>query len=324
MEQERPATPSPNLRQGSRTLHHQLLGKLLEIVLAPVDITVESEVQVMSTPPKADVLLLRRQGRHWSEEQRRLLPDGIRDRDAQHHLLECKLSESVSEVALQQALGYDFFYRQSQGLAAHALQTYVISAKTPHAPFLDKFGYRSIEQPGVYTSSLPLLEKVVMLVLNELRDEPHNEFLRLFASRQQIRATTINHVLGQSTDDWPAALWAVVFGLQRVYHMEGKTMSREMTVEDVMQIGEELRRQAIASATLKELSKELRRQIVAAAPIEERLAGLAPEERLTGLAPEERLAGLAPEEMARLLAQIETQLAGQANVKPQQRKTRRK
>ena len=40
-------------------------------------------------------------------------------------------------------------------------------------------------------STQPILEKVVLMVLNELGDEPHNEFLRLFASRQHLRKQTI-------------------------------------------------------------------------------------------------------------------------------------
>ena len=76
-------------------------------------------------------------------------------------------------------------------------------------------------------------------------------------------------------------------------------MKQEFTADDVIQIGAELRRQAIASATP-----------------EERLAGLAPEDRLAGLAPEDRLAGLAPEEMAALLKQIEALLARQGDERP--------
>ena len=67
-----------------------------------------------------------------------------------------------------------------------------------------------------------------------------------------------------------------------------------MTVEDVMEIGAELRRQAIVSAS--------------------------PEDRLAGLAPEERLAGLTPEEMAALMERIEALLgeeaAGQTRRRP--------
>ena len=117
--------PPPVGRPNSRVLRHQLLAKVLELVLKPVDITVESELQVMSEPPKADLLLLRRHGKAWSEAQRKLLPDGVRDRQAHHHLLECKFTESVNEAALQQALSYDYFYRRTQQLAPAELQTYV-------------------------------------------------------------------------------------------------------------------------------------------------------------------------------------------------------
>ena len=147
----------------------------------------------------------------------------------------------------------------------------------------------------------------LLLVLNELRDAPQNEFLRLFASRQAVRKQTIDNVLQQPLGNWPEPFWAVLFGLQRVYQLEESAMKREMTVEDVMEIGAELRRQAIASATPAE-----------------RLAGLAPEDRLAGLAPEDRLAGLAPEEMAALLQQIEALLAKQPAEQPQHRKRSRK
>ena len=287
------------------------MGKLLEIVLTPVDVIVETELQVMSEPPKADVLLLRRRGRRWTEAQRQLLPDGVRDRNAHHHLLECKFSESVNEAALQQALSYDYFYRRTQQLKVNELQTYLISARTPRTALLNRFNYRQAEQPGVYITDQPLLEKVVLLVLNELRDAPHNEFLRLFASRQAVRQQTIDEVVRQPITDWPEAFWSLLFGLQRIYQLEETAMKREMTVEDVMAMGAELRRRAIVSAAPEELSDELRKQVIANA---------APEDRLAGLAPEDRLAGLAPEEMAALLKQIESLLTQQVQTPPTHRK----
>ena len=60
MDEENAGEPTSSQRHSFRALRHQLLGKLLEIVLTPVDVIVESEIQVMSEPPKADVLLLRR------------------------------------------------------------------------------------------------------------------------------------------------------------------------------------------------------------------------------------------------------------------------
>ena len=134
----------------------------------------------------------------------------------------------------------------------------------------------------------------LLLVLNELRDAPQNEFLRLFASRQAVRKQTIDNVLQQPLGNWPEPFWAVLFGLQRVYQLEESAMKREMTVEDVMEIGAELRSPGDCQCN----------------------AGGA-----SGWAgPEDRLAGLAPEEMAALLQQIEALLAKQPAEQPRHRK----
>ena len=166
-----------------KTLWHRLLAKLLEILLSEAGITVLSELPATSTPPQIDILLLRREGAHWTADQQARLPDGVRDRQAAHHLLECKLTESVTDQSFQQALTYDYLYRQSQQLAEAELQTYIVSARTPQAARLAQWGYRA-EQPGVYVSPLPLFNKVVLLALNELADTPHNDYFRLFASHR--------------------------------------------------------------------------------------------------------------------------------------------
>ena len=287
-----------------KTLWHRLLGKLFEIVLSPVGVTVLSELQSTSTPPKIDILLLRREGTTWTPQQMALLPDGVRDCQARHHLLECKFTESINEESFQQALTYDYLYRQSQQLATADLQTYVISAQTPRRSHLETWGYQASEQAGVYVSSLPLLKCVVLLVLNELSDAPHNDFIRLFASRHKVRTAALRMLLQQPLAKWPMQFWALLFGLQRMYKVEGADMRKEWTVEEVLEVGEEMRKQVIASAAPEE-------RLAGLAP-EERLAGLAPEERLAGLAPEERLAGLAPEELQTLVQQLQTYL-GQPN-----------
>ncbi len=43
-----------------RTQWHRILGALLELLLTRLGIIVQSEVQVMSDPPKVDIVLLRR------------------------------------------------------------------------------------------------------------------------------------------------------------------------------------------------------------------------------------------------------------------------
>jgi len=65
-------------------LCHKLLGKVFEELLTPVNVTVETELRIMSESPEADILLIRRNQPGWTEAQRNLLPDGIRDTQADH------------------------------------------------------------------------------------------------------------------------------------------------------------------------------------------------------------------------------------------------
>ena len=46
----------------AQTQWHRLLGQLLEELLTPVGITVLTGFPIMTNPPEADVLLLRREG----------------------------------------------------------------------------------------------------------------------------------------------------------------------------------------------------------------------------------------------------------------------
>ncbi len=70
---------------------HRLLAQLLEELLTPVGISVHPEVPVMSEPPKTDILLLTKENKgKWTPEQMARLPDGIREKKADHILLEFK------------------------------------------------------------------------------------------------------------------------------------------------------------------------------------------------------------------------------------------
>jgi hypothetical protein len=112
-----------------KTRWHRLLGSLLEQLLTPVGISVFCDVKVMSNPPEADILLLRRETEYWTPEQRQRLADGIRDSRASHILLEFKYSESFSEKALLQTLSYDYFYKNSHHLAENHVQSFLVCAK---------------------------------------------------------------------------------------------------------------------------------------------------------------------------------------------------
>ncbi len=341
-------TASGQPRGGGRTHWHQLLGKLLELLLTPVGITVLTEVPVMSEPPKADILLLRRTGARWTSEQANYLPDGVRTSVAHHILLEFKYRETVGEQVFQQALGYDYFYRQGQRLAREAVETFVVSGQTPQRATLNEFGYMVAEQPGVYRSQLPLLRLLPLLVLNELGNEPHNAFVKLFATRQRVQQAALALFTPQRRQRLPQLVWRYIVGLEAGLAVSGGKMIEELTPELVLQLGDQMRqlvfasvspeereqmlasaspeerKQMLASASPEErkqllasASPEERQQLLASASPEERkqlLASVSPEERqqlLASASSEERLVGLSPEELVALVAQIEAYLRTQ-------------
>ena len=275
---------------------HQVLGALCLLSLAPVQISVHMDVDLLGKPPKADILLLRREGEAWNAAQRARLPDGVRDSAAAHVLVEFKYTESVNETALAQAVAYDHFYRQGQRLSEEQALTVLLSARTPRKDRLEKWGYEE-EQKGVFCSQLPLLRRVRLLVLNRLPPQPHNAFVKLFASRKREReaafAALDMPMVAESPD-----LHAYMVGLQMALEVKGEVNMAEMlTPEKVMEIGEKVRQRILEMASpeermkgldLNKVNPKLRQRILEMASPEERLSGLDPNEILAGINTAER------------------------------------
>ena len=153
----------------SKNHWHLLLGRLLYLALEPLGIQVLTDVPLLSAAPKANILLLRRQGERWSEEQRRWLADGLRHTDAGHLLIEFKYSEGLTLRALQQLNVYDYFYCGGDGLpASKDVACFLVVASTPQGDWQRKFGFTATEWRGVYQSNNIMLERVQILLLNEL------------------------------------------------------------------------------------------------------------------------------------------------------------
>ncbi|QTA93618.1 hypothetical protein [Desulfonema magnum] len=257
---------------------------MLEELLIPVGIEVHTEIEVMADPPKADILLLRRTHPAWTPEQLKRLPDGIRDSGADHILLEFKYSESVGLSAFRQAVGYDYFYKDSKELTGREVQTFLISAKTTRKSTLDKFGYSPTDRAGVYRSLHPLLESVPLLILNELSEEPHNAYIKCFASRTEMKRAAFRTLKGQNIGLFSMKLLWFLQGLWKHWFFKGGApMKQELTPEEVIEMG------------------KIWGDIY--------LSTLPPEERLKGLGPEERLRGLGPKELVRAVG-IEELLKG--------------
>jgi len=265
----------------ARTRWHRLLGKLLEEVLSPVGVSVYTDVVIMTDPPEADILLLRRGRSRWSPEQLERLPDGVRESKAEHILLEFKYSESINEAAFRQALCYDTFYKRSKELDDHEVQTFLVSARTPRKTRLAKFGYSPAGKAGVYCSDNRLLRGIALLSLNELANVPHNAFMKCFASKKKEKQSAFNSLKSHDFSMFSGEFQWLVAGLWECWFAPGgDEMKGELTPERVSEMG-----RIWGEAYLKGLKPE------------ERLKGLRPEERLKGLKPEERLKGLSLDEI---------------------------
>ena len=268
-----------NVKQ-PKTKWHMLFGKLLEELLVPVGIDVYTEFPLMSNPPEADILLLKKNRKGWSQDQLKLLPDGIRDRPADHILIEFKYTESINEKAIKQTLGYDIFYKRSHKLPDNKVATFLVSAQKPGNKILNKFEYRFCEKPGLYKSNNYLLERIPLLSLNELENTPHNVFFKCFASRKKEKKNAFDVIRSHGLETYQASFQWFIAGLwENWFNIGGSKMEEGLTPERVIEIG-----------------KMWGKAYLSSLPPEERLAGLKPEDRLAGLRPEDRLAGLRPED----------------------------
>ena len=237
----------------ARVQYHQLLGS-----------------DILGKSPKVDIMLLQREGAAWTDAQRARIPDGICDSTAAHVLVDLKYTESVTARGMIKLLAYDFLYRRERNLSEEQTLPVLLSARTPRRSRLDAWRFEETQQ-GVFRTSLPDVERLLLLALNRLPATSNNAMVKLFASRDREReaafAALDRHVFAESQESG-----AYVLGLRHALNGKGELdMAETLTPEKVMEYGKRIRDLIIESGTP-----------------EERLAGLSPDERLTGLNSAER------------------------------------
>ncbi len=246
-------------------------GNMFKTSLTPLGVEVHTGYPVMKEPPEADVIIIRRNQRDWTPEQLKYLPDGIRDCKAEHIVIEFKYTESVNEDAFCTAVGYRIFYRRYHKLRNDQLQAFLISSKTPEESTFKEFGYFSETQAGIWQSSHSLLKRIPLISLNDLPDEPHNAFVKLFATKKGQRLSAIKR-----------------------FRKAGKNLPDELRshVGKFLEILALVKGDTDMKNTEFELTPEERKEMALFVTTE-----LTPEEILECFAPEQRLAGLTLEQI---------------------------
>lgn len=279
------------------TQWHDWLGALLIEVLTVFGAEILSNFPVTTLPPKADILLIRRSGKGWSEELRRYLPDGLRDCLAMYTILDLKYTESINADAFFQIGYYAYRYRKSQQLKKAQVQPFLLSARKPQKSRLKKWGYEAT-QPGVYHSRSSLHDLIPIISLSELSREPHNALFKCFAkdpSEQkyalaQLRKMGITNKLSAELSRFLAGLWS--------QWLLGENMDIKFTPDQVMEIGEVWGDVYLHNLPPQEiLSRYTPSERVAGLKPEEVLPSYKPEEVLSSYTPSERVAGLKLEEL---------------------------
>lgn len=256
MAQRRPKGRKQQRRNQSQIKWHRFLAKGFELSVGQKGVLVFAEVEVTQNPPKVDVLLLRRDSDEWTPEQLALLPDGIRDCNASHILIEFKYTESLTVDAIRQGVGYEYFYRMANELEPDAVKLFLLCAKTPSAEHLQTFGYIPSALAGVYINQHAPINHIPLLVLNELSDAPHNAFVKAFASRPAQKAKALATI--RQRTDLSEELLTYFDVLRTLWSLpEGATMNELLTPERVLEIGREWKRILIQHTSPEELNEML-------------------------------------------------------------------
>ncbi len=291
------------------TQWHKLFGALLEALLIPVGISVNTSFPIMANSPEVDVLLLRREDvDEWTDEQYALLPDGVRHTSAKHVLLEFKYTESINLSALQQAIGYDYFYRRSNHLKVRDVQTFIIGSKHPNGRFMQEFGYQPTKWAGVYHSQQPILKSLPLISLNKLGNAENNAFIKCFASRKKEKLHAFDTLHDENSTNLSSKLRWYVANLWRHWFNpeEGESdMNIQVSQKNFEKMIDMWGDQLLATMPPEDiLSRYTPEYILSRYTPEDILSRYTPEDRLAGLAPQDRLAGLTSEDLAEIEAYL--------------------
>jgi hypothetical protein len=279
---------------------HTIFGTFLDKRLKPANIQVELEVKAAKSLPAMDILLLRPQSQSdWTQEQRALLPDGLRSCGSSRIVIEFKYSESFGTEAVIQAQVYDWLYRKSEHLAKSDVSTFLVCSKSPNHKRLAELSYVPSGFPGVYTNTHGLGKRIGVIALNELSDEDHNLAFKLFASKNRIRNQSLENLKRAPLISEEAVYFLNALKVQ--WQDKGaQLMMISMTEKEILEYGKSL-----SELILNNVSYEMRLKGIPASerlkdiPASERLKDIPASERLKDIPASERLKDIPASELFR-------------------------
>ncbi|MCP4350575.1 MAG: hypothetical protein GY795_34340, partial [Desulfobacterales bacterium] len=210
---------------------HRWFGTVFKETLTPLGLEVHTEFPVMTDPPLADVVIIRKKDTDWTPDQFRNLPDGVRDSMAGHIIIEFKHTESLNDDLFCKTFGYRAYYKENRKVKNDDIQVFMAVSKKPSREILEKYGYGPSDKAGVYYSKYNFSNLVTILSLNELADERHNALCRLFASRKKEKIKSAIRLLQEGIFALPESVGLFIIKIADILFRKGGDMM-ELTPED--------------------------------------------------------------------------------------------
>jgi len=166
--------------------------------------------------------------------------------------LNFKYSESVTAHTFDKVHAYDVLFRDTQKLTKQEVATFILSAKTPRPALLKLYGYEPTAWPGVYQSRALMVNRVGLIVLNELSPAPHNAYVKCFASRKKEQVIAFDTLEGLEVS-FPTTLLLFLTTLYRLLSQSGELdmIRKGIKGEDLLKWGEQLQ-ELLVSLSIKQ------------------------------------------------------------------------
>jgi hypothetical protein len=215
-------------QEEKKSTAHKCFADIFKTSLTPLNIEVKSEYTVEKKPVRMDVLIIRKE-KYWTKEQLTYIPDGLRETQCKHIILELKRTESINIHSTRQIISYLTRYLDIQSLPEDDVQPCLISAMTPQKQTMENLDYEPTKLSGVYESKNVLAGNLKLLSANDLSDAPHNVWIKLFASKKKEKLSALTQLMLSYKNKLSEALSKVVMTILNYWHQEG-----EYTMEELM------------------------------------------------------------------------------------------
>ena len=288
---------------------HSLFGALMKETLIPLNLEVESNYEIGKGPPKLDVLIIRRKGNRWTDEQLKFLPDGIRQKECKYVILELKYTESINQIAIFQTLGYLGYYSSLKNININDVCTFLISAKTPNKKTLSKLSFVKTTIKGLYAPKDKLLKPLSLITLNDLSEEHYNLWIKLFSSKKKHKLSALQKLLSLDLKKMSQELITILFKIIAFWLKTGEinmqTVQKNVSQEMLNGISEDVVELFFSLINPERIIRRFKPEdVIPQFKPEDVITQFKPEDVIPKFKPEERLKGLDIEDIEKYLQQL--------------------